>query len=302
MIAIFVPKNEDELKKYRKAIDFEKRFVKGSLKSLSDYFNTKNVSNKPKNRKERLEKSNQQEPLNIIYNFFKNKEDDVFVIIVENMPDKEEMVDAFNDEFPRVNARKYLNIFRSLADEITGKKTDVSEIVVFIHWGGGNPIKMENGFRKNCNDLEHAALRLFSISSRRSDKFNVNGSIIEVPKTLKEISALINRFSFDKVKTLLTDYVVKIDRIEDMDIQDGDIEEVFEYLTWIDERYRDSIVFDKNEKMIWREVMDKVKIKNNPFLTYDAINADYSIKNKQDFINKIIHVYSRIIEEGMGNE
>lgn len=283
MIAIFVPRDEDELKKYEAAVGFNGEFHEAP-KWLSS---TEGLNDGTQADGDAIRRIFQETkaPYDIEY-FVHNEGKDTAIIIIKKMPRKKAMVEAFTDKFSTDDAKMYIDIFLGVAKAVAGEDVPAKEVVAFIHWGGGLPKKMEAGFRKNCEECGCPELRVFSVSTRRRDKFNVNGTRIDVPKTLKEINVLVNKFMFDRVNDFLTEYVVK--RTMSFKYPDDKLL-VTNFLSWVREQYKSSMAFEKDEKKIWREVLDRV------------IDDPCPMDCKIDFSDKVVHVYSRIIEEGMEN-
>lgn len=94
---------------------------------------------------------------------------------------------------------------------------------IFIHWGGGNPLDLEEKFSNQLDSFlktyhtEQGGcmmdVRAFAVSSRREDCLNVNKPVIELPESCEELEDLVHRFEcssqFAKAKDLMTKYVVE---------------------------------------------------------------------------------------------
>ena len=300
MIAIFVPRDGKELKKYKAADDFNKLFSEKSFPKERVLVSDNVISNSSIDERATTE-GNQTISIAALNHELRKKQDSGYTVkyhfcrlkdggmtaIIEEMPDKESMVKQFNGEkFIQDKAEQYINIFMGVAKDITGVNVAAKDVVVFIHWGGGLPIKMEEGFRQNCQQCNCSELRLFSVSTRRSDKFNVKGIKIETPQTSKGIDILINKFMFDRVKDYLTEFVIS----KSMSFKfPEDVSLVKAYLSWVKEQYWTSMVFEREERKVWRDVLGKVS--DNPC----------PVADETDFFDKVVHVYSRIIEEAVQN-
>lgn len=293
MIAIFVPRDKDELEKYKTADGFGKFIIKDKTLTVGDLRSVKlndsngtDIANVFHDSKKR-----EVEKFEIKYHLYKGEEgtEKTWVVLIEEMPNKETMVNAFDYkliQFIQDEAKLYLEIFLGVARNVAGANVAAKDVVVFIHWGGGQPIKMEEGFRRNCQQCNCSGLRLFSVSTRRSDKFNVKGKKIEIPKTSKDVDILVNKFMLDRVKDYLTEFVVSKTMSfkfpEDMSL-------VKAFLSWVKEQYWTSMVFEKEERKVWWDVFGKV------------IDNPCPVVGETDFLDKVVHVYSRIIEEGLQN-
>lgn len=283
MVAIFVPRDEDELDKYKAAVGFNEEFHD----ALKWHSSNEGPSDGMQANDDVIRQMFQATKASYDIEYFVHNEGkDTTIVIIKEMPRKKAMVEAFTDQFSADDAKMYIDIFLGVAKAVVGQDVQAKDVVAFIHWGGGLPKKMEDGFRKNCEEYGCPELRVFSLSTRRRDKFNVNGMRIDVPKTLKEVNALVNKFMFDRVNDFLTEYVVK----GTMSFKyPNDKSLVTNFLSWVREQYKSSMAFEKDERKIWKEVLDRV------------IDDPCPVDCKIDFSNKIVHVYSRIIEEGMEN-
>lgn len=81
---------------------------------------------------------------------------------------------------------------------------------VFIHWGGGDPTSYEELFQPFCDEHPDNAkgLRAFALSSRRRELFDVTAAKIVLPQTEADALKLVDKFSFARVRNLMTEYVV----------------------------------------------------------------------------------------------
>lgn len=120
---------------------------------------------------------------------------------------------------PKPESRQLCELFIKLATETTSE-LDLKKVrfFVFIHWGGGFPLKIETEFsnvvKKWRDDVKDILTFLtFAVSSRREDCLNVNKPVIELPETCEELEDLVRRFEcssqFAKAKDLMTKYVVE---------------------------------------------------------------------------------------------
>lgn len=86
--------------------------------------------------------------------------------------------------------------------------TDV-EVLIFIHWGGGEPLVYEREFSVPMKNFEFKNATAFAVSSRRRRCFDVTGEMITIPDTKEKLKELVGRFTFDLVKDVMLRYVLE---------------------------------------------------------------------------------------------